>query len=217
MPRPFEQLQFLRGTEAAYLDLADPPDAMVRFLGRMRDFYRRLIETWARTRVDGLMFMDDWGSQQNLLISPDTWREVFRPFYKDFVDIAHAAGKKAFMHSDGNILAIYSELAGLGLDAVNSQLFCMGVENLKPYAGKITFWGEIDRQHLLPHGTPGDISAAVREVRGTLWRGVNTSPSASSAGGKTGKCAPRVSRSGRASRCDARGRPHTYLLDEKNG
>jgi uroporphyrinogen decarboxylase len=170
-PRPFEQLQFLRGTEAAYLDLADPPDAMVRFLWRMRDFYRRLMETWARTRVDGLMFMDDWGSQQNLLISPDTWREVFRPFYKDFIDIAHAAGKKAFMHSDGNILAVYPELVGLGLDAVNSQLFCMGVENLKPYAGKITFWGEIDRRHLLPHGTPGEISAAVREVRGALWRG----------------------------------------------
>ena len=80
----------------------------------MRDFYRRLMETWARTRVDGLMFMDDWGSQRHLLVSPDIWREVFRPFYRDFVDIAHAAGKKAFMHSDGHILDDLPRPGGIG-------------------------------------------------------------------------------------------------------
>ncbi len=46
----------------------------------------------------------------------------------------------------------------------------MGVENLKPFAGRITFWGEIDRQWLLPHGTPADIDRAVRQVYEHLWR-----------------------------------------------
>lgn len=58
----------------------------------------------------------------------------------------------------------------LGLDAVNSQLFCMGLENLAPYKGKITFWGEIDRQHLLPEGTISDIDRAVENVYQTLWQ-----------------------------------------------
>ena len=57
------------------------------------------------------------------------------------------------MHSDGNILKIYPQLIELGLDAINSQIFCMGVENLEPFAGKITFWGEMDRQHLLVNGS----------------------------------------------------------------
>ncbi len=70
-------------------------------------------------------------------------------------EIAHAAGKKLFMHSDGHILAIYPDLVEIGIDAVNSQIFCMGVEKLAPFAGRITFWGEIDRQHLLAHATPG--------------------------------------------------------------
>jgi hypothetical protein len=46
----------------------------------------------------------------------------------------------------------------------------MGVENLTEYAGKITFWGEIDRQHLLPSGSRQDIAGAVVSVKDALWR-----------------------------------------------
>jgi hypothetical protein len=74
------------------------------------------------------------------------------------------------MHSDGHILAIYPDLIEIGVDAVNSQIFCMGVENLAPFAGRITFWGEIDRQHLLAHATPDEVEAAVHSVHTALWR-----------------------------------------------
>ena len=88
---------------------------------------------------------------------------------KDYIDIAHSHGKKIFMHSDGYILDILPHLVELGLDAINSQIFCMGVDNLKPYRGKITFWGEIDRQYLLPNGTLDEIENAVKQVYDTLW------------------------------------------------
>jgi len=48
-------------------------------------------------------------------------------------------------------------------------LFCMGIDHLAPYKGKITFWGEIDRQHLLPHGTHAEIQKAVHLVKDTLY------------------------------------------------
>jgi hypothetical protein len=35
------------------------------------------------------------------------WRELFKPLYQEYAEIAHAHGKFAFMHSDGNILDIY--------------------------------------------------------------------------------------------------------------
>lgn len=73
------------------------------------------------------------------------------------------------MHSDGNTLAIYPRLIDLGLDALNSQIFCMGVDQLEQYKGKITFWGEIDRQHLLPNGSKEDIVQAVKQVKERLW------------------------------------------------
>ena len=169
-PRPFEQLQFIRGTEMLYMDLMDPPPKMLDFIARMHDFYCRLLTRWCQTEVDAVQFMDDWGAQSNLLISPALWVKYFKPLYADYIAIAKRYGKKIFMHSDGYTVPIFPHLIELGLDAINSQIFCMGTEALKPFAGKITFWGEIDRQHLLPYGTRDDIDAAVRTVYRDLWR-----------------------------------------------
>ena len=127
---------------------------MHELLRRVHDLNCRELEAWARTEVDGLVFIDDWGSQRGLLINPTQWRETFKPLYADYIRIAHEAGKKAFMHSDGNILDIYDDLIEIGLDAVNSQLFCMDIEEIgRRCKGCLTFWGEIDRQSILPHGT----------------------------------------------------------------
>lgn len=167
--RPFERLQFLRGTADLYVDLMIEPPGLLRFMDAMHAFYCELFERWAASDVDALQFMDDWGAQSSLLINPDVWERIFKPMYRDFAQIAHGAGKKIFMHSDGYILPIYPHLVEIGIDAVNSQLFCMGVENLAPFKGKITFWGEIDRQHLLPEATTDEIDAAVREVHRRLW------------------------------------------------
>lgn len=169
-PRPFEQLQYLRGTEQLYVDLMLRPDGMMEFIQKMHRFYCELLEVWAKTDVDGLNIMDDWGEQRALLINPSIWREIFKPMYKDYADIAHRAGKKLFMHSDGNILEIYDDLIEIGIDCLNSQLFCMGVENLEKYAGKITFWGEIDRQHILSFGTEQEVVDAVNSVKKHLWK-----------------------------------------------
>ena len=169
MPRPFEKLQFIRGSENLYCDLAEKPTELFDFIEKLHDFYKKMFEMWAKTDVDALVFMDDWGSQRSLLISPKTWVEIFKPLYRDYVDIAHKHGKNIFMHSDGYILDIYPHLIDIGIDAVNSQLFCMGVENLAQYKGKISFWGEIDRQHLLPHGSLNDIENAVKSVKESLY------------------------------------------------
>lgn len=169
-PRPFEQLQFIRGTEELYMDLMDMPEKMEAFLKEMHAFYCELLEEWAKTDVDALNFMDDWGSQNSLLINPKMWREIFKPMYKDYIDIAKKYNKKIFMHSDGNTLEIIPDLIEIGLDAMNAQIFCIGVEKLQPYAGKLTFWGEIDRQHLLVEGSTEEIAQAVTKVKDTLWK-----------------------------------------------
>ena len=168
-PRPFEQLQFIRTTQELYMDLMDPSENMLAFMKKMHTFYCDLIEKWAKTEIDGIYFMDDWGSQQSLLINPKLWDEYFRPMYKDFIEIAKRYGKKTFVHSDGYTLDIYPRMIELGLDAFNTQIFCMGLDKLEQFKGKITFWGEIDRQHLLPEGTAQDIEKAVKEVYDRLW------------------------------------------------
>lgn len=168
-PRPFEQMQFIRTTEELYVDLMDVPSNMKKFMDKMHTFYCDLLEKWAKTEVDALNFMDDWGSQKSLLINPKMWDEYFRPMYKDYISIAKKYGKKTFMHSDGYTLDIYPKMIELGLDAFNSQIFCIGLEKLEKFKGQITFWGEIDRQHILPDGSVQDVQNAVKEVYERLW------------------------------------------------
>ncbi|HBG27998.1 MAG: methyltransferase [Planctomycetes bacterium GWF2_41_51] len=168
--RPFERLQFLRGTENVFMDFIDNPDEINNLLRFIHGFYLKEIEVWVKTRIDGIAFMDDWGSQRGLLVSPAKWRELFKPLYKEYIDIAHKNGKKAFMHSDGYIVDIIPDLIDIGLDALNSQIFCMGPENLTQFRGKLTFWGEIDRQHLLANGSTSEVADAVWKVANSLYQ-----------------------------------------------
>ena len=110
------------------MDIATGDSKAKALLKAVHEFYLKELEFWVKTDVDALMFMDDWGSQQNLLINPEQWRQIFKPLYKDYCDIAHANNKFAFMHSDGNILSIYPDLIEAGVDAINSQLFVMDME-----------------------------------------------------------------------------------------
>jgi uroporphyrinogen-III decarboxylase len=170
-PRPFERLQFLRGSEALYLDLNRPPAELLELIQRLHAFYLEELAIWAKTEVDALTFMDDWGSQRALLVAPELWREIFKPLYADYIALAHQHGKHAFMHSDGHITEIIPDLIEIGLDALNSQVFCMGVEELgSRFAGEITFWGEMDRQHLLPRGSAAEIAHAARRMQAAFHR-----------------------------------------------
>lgn len=172
LPRPFERLQFVRGSENVYMDLAWGVPEARRTLAMIHDYYLQHAEHVVRTDVDALFFMDDWGSKSSLLISPAMWVEYFKPLYRDYVDLAHAHGKFAFMHSDGYIMAIYEHLIEIGVDAINSQLFTMPIEEIGArFGGRITFWGELDRQRVLPFGTPEDVRSAVARVRRALWDG----------------------------------------------
>jgi uroporphyrinogen-III decarboxylase len=153
------------------MDLAEEPDECRQLLGRLHDFDCKGLEVWSRTDVDALGIMDDWGSQRSLLIAPDQWRRLFKPLYREYARIAHDAGKKLFMHSDGYIFDIYEDLIEIGVDAINSQLFCMDIETIgKQFAGRISFWGEIDRQHILPAGSVAEAHAAVQRVYDSLYR-----------------------------------------------
>jgi uroporphyrinogen decarboxylase len=169
--QPFERIQYIRRSENLYMDLIDYRQDVLTLLNKVHEFDLKLFDIWTQTEVDAISWNDDWGAQKALLISPELWRSIFKPIYKDYIDLAHSRGKYAFMHSDGYIADIIPDLIELGLDALNSQLFCMNIEDLgRKFGGKLTFWGEIDRQYLLPFATPQQIDAAVHRVHSALYK-----------------------------------------------
>lgn len=168
--RPFERYQFLRTAEQTFYDFADFSPEVIELLNRIHQHYCQEIDVWASTEIDAITVMDDWGMQSGLLISPVIFRKFFKPMYQDYVEIARQHGKYIFLHSDGNISEIMPDLIEIGFDALNSQLFCLDIPALgQKFRGQMTFWGEIDRQNLLPNGSADDIRQAVYFVYDHLW------------------------------------------------
>ncbi|MBZ9685980.1 hypothetical protein G9F72_006480 [Clostridium estertheticum] len=166
----FERMQFLRGTENLYIDIAEESDELYLLRDIVVDYYREYLSQWLEHDVDAICFGDDWGSQRALLISPNSWRKIFRPVYKELFDIIKAKGKYIFFHSDGYIMELYQEFIDMGVDCINSQLWCMGVETVaEKFAGKICFWGEISRQETLPKGTPEEIIEKAKIMKECLY------------------------------------------------
>ncbi len=164
-PRPWERYQFIRGTENAMMDVAYEEPEFYKLLDKIHQFYLTELEFWAQSDVDCLYFMDDWGTQNSLLISPESWRKIFKPLYRDYCAIARKYNKLILMHSDGNITSILPDLVEIGVNALNSQLFSMNLAEVAAIVkGKITLWGEIDRQHTLINPDPEAARLAVKSV-----------------------------------------------------
>ncbi len=167
--RPFDRLRFLRGSDPALVDLARDTKATRGLLAKLHEFSCREMELWAKTEVDGVMFRDNWASAEGLLIAPEMWRELFRPLYREYCSILRAHDKFVFFQSDGNIADIFGELIKVGVDAIHSELALMDFERLaKRYRGRVTFWGEGDRQRLRDPGSVEEFRQSVLSIRKAL-------------------------------------------------
>jgi uroporphyrinogen decarboxylase len=68
-------------------------------------------------------------------------------------------------HSCGNIAGLIDDLAEIGVDAINPVQVSALPDTAKlksQFGDKITFWGGIDTQHVLPHGSVDEVAAEVR-------------------------------------------------------
>ncbi len=111
----------------------------------------------------------DFGTQQGPLISPKTYRNLFKPFHVRVNEWIHAhTGWKTFIHSCGSIWRLLDDIVDAGFDALNpvqTSAADMDPAALKErYGARITFWGGgIDTQHVLPFGTPDEVRMMVAE------------------------------------------------------
>ncbi|NUP88544.1 MAG: hypothetical protein HUU25_01845 [Candidatus Sumerlaeia bacterium] len=161
----FHRMCWLRPMELVMMDMLVAPERFAALLEGVAGFFDRLLAELLTLELDGIHFVDDWGSQRATFISPEDWRTHFKPIYRRWAEEIHRAGKAAFMHSDGMILAIVPDLAEIGIDVLNCEVDCMGRERVDAARGRMCQWGEVDRQNLLPRATPGEVRAAARDFR----------------------------------------------------
>ncbi|WP_158084232.1 uroporphyrinogen decarboxylase family protein [Marispirochaeta aestuarii] len=166
---PFQRMQFVRGTENLFMDIGLKERGLFIFLDKIAEYFDRYLDYWLDKDVDGIFFTEDWGSQISLLISPKDFTAMFKPIYRKIIDKIQAKGKYIFFHSDGYIYNLYKDLIDLGVDAVNSQIWIMDLDEIsRNFRGKICFWGEIDRQNVLAFKGPEEIYKSASKMKEML-------------------------------------------------
>jgi len=162
----YERIHFIRGFENAWMDIIEAPEQLCRLIDIIVEMNLAVIKRYAEAGVDGLMLFDDWGLQNRLMISPDSWRRIWRPRYERICQTAHKYGLFTFLHSCGYIVDILDDLIEAGLDVIQmDQQENMGLELLgRRFSGRITFYNPVDIQTVMTCGTTDEIRSYCRRM-----------------------------------------------------
>jgi len=111
----------------------------------------------------------DFGTQRGLFVSPDMFRDLWKPFYKRINDWVHQhTDWKTFYHTCGSVRELIDDFIDAGADILNPvQCSAEGMDpqGLKDdFGDRVTFWGGgVDTQKVLPFGTPDEVRKQVAE------------------------------------------------------
>lgn len=166
----YERVHFIRGLENTWADIYLATEQLEELLDILVEMNLVAIEKYATAGVDGYIFADDWGLQDRLMISPSSWRKIWKPRYARIFAAAHAAGLYTFLHSCGYIIDILEDLIEIGLDVIHmDQQENMGLELLgERFGGRITFFAPVDIQKTMAYGSLDDIRQYCRRMVRTL-------------------------------------------------
>jgi len=174
----FELPQMLYRMDHYLLATGLYPDKVAELSEKLYQIHLKNLDKWLGAvgpYIDVVLFGDDLGGQQGPLISPEAYREFYKPYHKKLWGRARElADVKVQLHCCGGIYELLEDLIEAGLDAVNPvQISCKGMDpsRLKAEFGeRITFWGGgCDTQRVLPLASPVEVSEHVKEMT-TIFR-----------------------------------------------
>lgn len=163
----------IRDIEEWYVSTAIRKDYVLAVFEKQCEIGLKNLETLIGVLGDRVLAVNltgtDFGTQRGLFISPDAYRELFKPFHKRVNALVHACSNwKTFIHSCGAVAELIPEFIDAGFDILNPvQCSAAGMDArmLKKEFGKqITFWGGgANTQQTLQFGTPDEVYRECRE------------------------------------------------------
>jgi uroporphyrinogen decarboxylase len=160
----------LRGMEQAFIDYAVNQDIVLHCMDKLVELHceiaTRVFESLPG-EIDIAMLFNDMGSQEDLLFSPQTARDLFIPGIRKMAALARANGAWVFLHSDGAIRKAIPDLIDAGVHILNPvQWRCQGMDRAalkKDFGDKLVFHGAVDNQQTLARGSVEDVRREVRD------------------------------------------------------
>ena len=172
---PYEQACGLRGQAEFLTDLASDERFSIVLLDRITDLKCQMARAQAEAGVDVVWIGDDLGMQERLVFSPETWRRFIKPCLLRITSAIREASGDVLIayHSCGHVEPVVGELAEAGVQVLESvQPEANDVAWLKREHGdRLSFWGTVGDQSVLPYGSPDDVREQVRTRMETVGKG----------------------------------------------
>ena len=159
----FERAWMLMGMEGLMVAFYESPDRLKELFARVAAVRAKMVARHIAAGCEAVIFADDYGGQDGMLISPASWREFIKPHLAALYRQAKDAGLMVVQHSCGCNGPILGDLVEMGLDVWHP---CQPTSNdlaalKKQFAGRLTFYGAIN-SYVLDRGSPDDVRAEVR-------------------------------------------------------
>lgn len=154
---PFQRATNIRGFSNFLIDHRKHPEQVKKLLKRETDWHVDAMKACFKYELDphGFWIVDDLGEQSGPYFSPKTFEKFYKDVYKTLCDEAHKLGTEIHLHCCGKIDKLLSLLIDWGLDAIELDSPRMtGYNDLRPFKGKIMFWGCVNIQSIYTNGTP---------------------------------------------------------------
>ncbi len=171
------------GMENYFIKMYENPELVHEVTNRILDFYVEANEKFFEglgDRADVMFFGNDFGTQLDLFISPDLFREFIMPSFNRLIAVGKKYNKKIMLHSCGSIYRIIPDLIEAGVDIIHpiqAAATGMSAAELAQYKDKVAFVGGIDAQTFFVNATPEEIAAEVKRVKSILSPSIVISPS----------------------------------------
>lgn len=169
----WERLTMLMGFENALASLALEPDACREYAETMADFDIRVLERLLDLYpYDLTIYMDDLGSSKGPLMSPDTYRYIFKEPTRRVLAYIKSRGSHVGFHSCGRMEAFVGDLVEIGVEVLNPVQVWNDQARLKrEYGDKLIFYGGLDNQHITEIAYPEEEKVRAEARRAALTLG----------------------------------------------
>jgi uroporphyrinogen decarboxylase len=166
----FERAWSLRGMEDVLVDFILNPEFVDELLDRIVEYNLKVVDLVAGYPIDCIFFGDDWGQQRGLIMGPEHWRNYLKPRLVRMYAHVRSKGMKVAQHSCGDIREVFPDLVEAGMDIYNTfQPEIYDVAEMKRlYGERVTFYGGVSTQRLLPKAAPAEVKAEVRRLMDVL-------------------------------------------------
>ena len=167
------RLATFRGMDGYLADLALNPVFIEEAMEKLTAMHMPAIEKLLTLPIDSIVFGDDFGGQNGMLMSPGMYRQFFKPFYAQISEKIRAGGKIVGLHSCGDVTEIMGDLVDIGIQFFHPlQPECMDIAKMKQeYGRELAFRGGIGVQDAVTFGTPEQVRRAVSDAAATLSKG----------------------------------------------